>query len=178
MTHVHSCNGSGTLCHATGSETWCLQRQLAQDGARLPTGASSIYILARARPSPALRGPPGRDGIESEEGSALRDQRLPISPLLRYARAGVERSRNAGAMANRHAHKKLRAEIRARMAVTCESYQRARAHILARPPVRAHLTPFVSHGIEGAIATIEDRGLVLHIHVFKGGAFPLRAGRW
>jgi hypothetical protein len=78
-------------------------------------------------------------------------------------------------MANRHAHKKLLAEIRARMAATGERYQRARARILDRPPVRAHLTAFVTHGLEGAIATIEDRGLVMHIFISKGGATPLRA---
>lgn len=77
-------------------------------------------------------------------------------------------------MANRHAHKKLRAEIRARMARTGESYQRAHARILARP--RVHLTPFVSHGKEGVIATIDDRGVVLHVLVSGGGVMPFR--RW
>jgi hypothetical protein len=37
-------------------------------------------------------------------------------------------------MANRHSHKKLRAEIRARMNRTGESYQRARQHVLADSP--------------------------------------------
>jgi hypothetical protein len=36
-------------------------------------------------------------------------------------------------MANRHSHKKLRAEIRARMARTGESYQQARQGLLAPP---------------------------------------------
>ncbi|MEO8183776.1 MAG: hypothetical protein ABI895_33545 [Deltaproteobacteria bacterium] len=37
-------------------------------------------------------------------------------------------------MANRHSHKKLRAEVRARMARTGESYQQARQRLLARQP--------------------------------------------
>ena len=40
-------------------------------------------------------------------------------------------------MANRRAHKKLRTEIRSRMARTGESYQKARARILEQGKARA-----------------------------------------
>jgi hypothetical protein len=68
-------------------------------------------------------------------------------------------------MANRHTHKKLRAEIRARMAQTGESYQRARARILA-PRVSAvgpqtDLVAFSCFGIPATLATIEMHGMAV-----------------
>jgi hypothetical protein len=68
-------------------------------------------------------------------------------------------------MANRHSHKKLRVQIRARMARTGESYQRARDHLLASErsdtPPRTDLVPFSYFGIPATLATIEDRGLTV-----------------
>jgi hypothetical protein len=68
-------------------------------------------------------------------------------------------------MANRHAHKKLRAEIRARMRVTGESYQRARARILRSGRVRAELTVAQHFGRPRTIATIEVYGVALNMVV-------------
>jgi hypothetical protein len=61
-------------------------------------------------------------------------------------------------MANRHSHKKLRAEIRARMNRTGESYQRARQHILADSPnpvprLDVDLVKFRFFGAPMALAT-------------------------
>ncbi|MCL2451110.1 MAG: hypothetical protein FWD17_19360 [Polyangiaceae bacterium] len=63
-------------------------------------------------------------------------------------------------MANRHAHKKLRAEVRARMRATGESYQQALASTLAgragaKPP-RVDLVPFSYFGVPATLATIES----------------------
>jgi hypothetical protein len=66
-------------------------------------------------------------------------------------------------MANRHSHKKLRAEIRARMAQTGESYQAARHRILLRIKVkraRVDLVPFRFFGMPMTLATSE--GDVVH----------------
>jgi hypothetical protein len=65
-------------------------------------------------------------------------------------------------MANRHAHKKLRAEIRARMVETGESYQRARAHIVTRKcPANTctDLVPVTWYGLPATLATYETHGL-------------------
>lgn len=61
-------------------------------------------------------------------------------------------------MANRHAHKKLRAEIRQRMAITGESYQAALQHLSARSATRApsHALPALDTpllGVPDLIAT-------------------------
>ncbi len=64
-------------------------------------------------------------------------------------------------MANRHSHKKLRAEVRARMATTGESYQTARKRVLARSRHTAvDLVPFRFFGVPMTLATAE--GSVLH----------------
>jgi hypothetical protein len=72
-------------------------------------------------------------------------------------------------MANRHSHKKLRAEVRARMAATGESYQQALARIATRPPSatapRADLVPVSYYGIPLALATIEIRGVAIAVLV-------------
>jgi hypothetical protein len=87
-------------------------------------------------------------------------------------------------MANRHAHRKLRAEIHARMAATGESYQHARHRVLsrrvqdaARPAASAvDLVPLIHFGVPMTLATIQDRG----IHAFALLAHaPCTAGpRW
>jgi hypothetical protein len=61
-------------------------------------------------------------------------------------------------MANRHAHKKLRAEIRARMARTGESFQAARNRIVSRAVLHAiavDLVPFSRFGVPMTLATFE-----------------------
>jgi hypothetical protein len=63
-------------------------------------------------------------------------------------------------MANRHSHKKLRAEIRARMAETGESYQVVRKRILARPSQHTHAVDLVALTFFGqpvTLATAEGR---------------------
>lgn len=66
-------------------------------------------------------------------------------------------------MANRHCHKKLRAEIRAQMAQTGESYQAARRRILMctrEKHTRVNLVPFRFFGVPMTLATTE--GSVVH----------------
>jgi hypothetical protein len=62
-------------------------------------------------------------------------------------------------MANRHSNKKLRAEIRARMESTGETYQQARARILARVRAtnepRTDLVAVSYFGLPGTLATVE-----------------------
>jgi hypothetical protein len=61
-------------------------------------------------------------------------------------------------MANRHANKKLRAAIRARMEATGESYQKAR-EVLRRPDVaETDLVACSYFGVPGALATFALRG--------------------
>jgi len=81
----------------------------------------------------------------------------------------IERSEPGGcsfreeAMANRHSHKKLRAEIRARMTKTGESYQAARQRILMRTNGQhadVDLVPFRFFGVPLTLATTE--GSVVH----------------
>jgi hypothetical protein len=65
-------------------------------------------------------------------------------------------------MANRHAHKKLRAEICARMTKTGESYQKARGCILSQrrlPKVRAALLAVTWYGLPVTLATYETDDL-------------------
>jgi hypothetical protein len=68
-------------------------------------------------------------------------------------------------MANRHTHKKLRAEIRARMIATGESYQKARARILssvaAQDRPRTDLVPVSYFGIPATLATLETHGVAV-----------------
>jgi hypothetical protein len=66
-------------------------------------------------------------------------------------------------MANRHTHKKLRAETRARMARTGEGYQTARQRILTLAimlPTTVDLVPFRFFGRSMTLATAE--GSVVH----------------
>jgi hypothetical protein len=65
-------------------------------------------------------------------------------------------------MSNRHAHKKLTAEIRARMAKTGERYQTARDRILARPrdPASAvDLVPCARFGVPTTLAILSTHSL-------------------
>jgi hypothetical protein len=70
-------------------------------------------------------------------------------------------------MANRHTHKKLRAEIRARMVAAGESYQQARAHVLSRTTsadgIRTDLVAFSYFGLPGTLATIERSGVAFAV---------------
>lgn len=98
-------------------------------------------------------------------------------------------------MANRHAHKKLRAEIRDRMIATGEGYQTARQHILARTragtyprprfisgenreTVAVDLVPLTFFGLPVTLA-IGDAGLFSTVTVIRHAppsvAFPLVA---
>ncbi len=72
-------------------------------------------------------------------------------------------------MANRHAHKKLRAEVRARMAASGESYQQAHARVATRPiwatSPQTDLVPVSYFGIPLALATIEMHGMSIAVLV-------------
>ena len=72
-------------------------------------------------------------------------------------------------MANRHAHRKLRAEIRSRMAATGESYQKALAQIRLRrvspSSARTDLVAVSYFGIPVALATIEMHGMSVAVLV-------------
>ena len=72
-------------------------------------------------------------------------------------------------MANRHTHKKLRAEIRARIKTTGESYQQARARILShttlRNAPRVDLVPFSYFGLPGTLASFETEGAAMFAFV-------------
>lgn len=65
-------------------------------------------------------------------------------------------------MGNRHHHKKLRAEVRARMARTGEGYQRALARILSEQSARAASAVDLLHieyfGVPAALATFDVAG--------------------
>jgi hypothetical protein len=91
-------------------------------------------------------------------------------------------------MANRHAHKKLRAEIRARMAKTGESYQAARDRILSHTKQRevaVDLLPLTYFGVPLTLATGDAQG---HFHTIavirhttrlaRSFAVPLVAWAW
>jgi hypothetical protein len=83
-------------------------------------------------------------------------------------------------MGNRHHHKKLRAEVRARMARTGESYQRALARILderaGAPPAReVDLLAFEYFGVPATLATFEVAGRLACVAVssrLASGTFP------
>ena len=86
-------------------------------------------------------------------------------------------------MANRHSHKKLRAEVRARMGRTGESYQAARERVLATSMHTAvDLVPFRFFGVPMTLATAE--GSVLHSVAVLGHAprsarsYQLPLARW
>ena len=72
-------------------------------------------------------------------------------------------------MANRHAHKKLRAEVRARMAASGETYQQALGRVEPRPvsrsAVQTDLVAVSYYGIPLALATIEMRGMAVSVLV-------------
>jgi hypothetical protein len=72
-------------------------------------------------------------------------------------------------MANRHVHKKLRAEVLSRMRTTGESYQQALGCILssrsaAKRP-RTDLVPFSYFGVQATLATIEMNGRAVAVVV-------------
>lgn len=87
-------------------------------------------------------------------------------------------------MANRHSHKKLRAEILARMARTGESYQVAREHIVGRSTQarrEVDLVPFRFFGVPMTLATAE--GGPVHSVAVLGSprstrSFPLPFVAW
>ena len=64
-------------------------------------------------------------------------------------------------MGNRHHDKKLRAEVRARMARTGETYQQAldRLRVRRRAEPRVDLVPFDWFGAQAALAPIEKMGV-------------------
>lgn len=63
-------------------------------------------------------------------------------------------------MGNRHHDKKLRAEVRARMARTGETYQQALGRIRGRrPSPHVDLVAFDWFGAPAALATIENMGV-------------------
>jgi hypothetical protein len=87
-------------------------------------------------------------------------------------------------MANRHSHKKLRAEILTRMAQTGESYQVAREHIVRRSTesrTEVDLVPFRFFGVPMTLATAEG-GLVHCVAVLgrprSGRSFSLPLTAW
>jgi hypothetical protein len=89
------------------------------------------------------------------------------------------------AMANRHSHKKLRAEIRARMAKTGESYQTARQRILMRANEQhpeVDLVPFRFFGVPMTLATAEGRSVhsvaVLRATPKFSRSYPLPLAAW
>lgn len=87
-------------------------------------------------------------------------------------------------MANRHSHKKLRAEVRARSAETGESYQAARAHILARRSrdTAVDLIPFRYFGVPMTLATAAVNGVqsvaVLRHAPTSARLYPLPLATW
>lgn len=88
-------------------------------------------------------------------------------------------------MANRHSHKKLRAEIRALMTETGESYQAARQRILVRTvgkQTRVDLVPFRYFGVPMTLATTEGRVVhsvaVLRSTPTSSRAYPLPLAAW
>jgi len=87
-------------------------------------------------------------------------------------------------MANRHSHKKLRAEVRAHMATTGESYQSCRARILARHDTDASidLVPFRFFGVPMTLATAEGE-VVLSVTVLRttpalARSYPMPLATW
>jgi hypothetical protein len=82
-------------------------------------------------------------------------------------------------MANRHSHKKLRADIRSRMAATGESYQKARQRILSGGAMPARngdvdLVATSYFGMPITLATIEALGRPVVMLV--PGACPVHGG--
>lgn len=83
-------------------------------------------------------------------------------------------------MGNRHHHKKLRAQVRARMSKTGETYQQALAHILAQHTPSAHgsveLVAVDYFGVAATLATYELAGRLACLVVSGGprsGPFPV-----
>lgn len=88
-------------------------------------------------------------------------------------------------MANRHSHKKLRAEIHARMAKTGESYQAARQRILLRTHEQGpevDLVPFRFFGVPMTLATTEGKVVhavgVLRATLKSSRSYPLPLAAW
>jgi hypothetical protein len=88
-------------------------------------------------------------------------------------------------MANRHSHKKLRTEARARTAKTGESYQAARQHILMRPKEQradVDLVPFRFFGVPLTLATargpIVHSVAVLRVTPKSSRTYPLPLAAW
>ena len=83
-------------------------------------------------------------------------------------------------MGNRHHHKKLRSEVRARMARTGESYQKALARTLADRAPRGmvgsvDLVPIEYFGAKAVLATFEIAGRLAWVAFSsrpRGGPFP------
>lgn len=88
-------------------------------------------------------------------------------------------------MANRHSHKKLRAEVYARMAQTGESYQAARQRIVMRTREKGSpvdLVPFRFFGMPMTLATTEG-GVVHSVAVLRATptssrSYPLPLAAW
>jgi hypothetical protein len=79
-------------------------------------------------------------------------------------------------MANRHAHKKLRSEIRARMVKTSESYPTVRDRVLSRPrplDTAVDLLPFTYFGLPLTLATGDRSG---HFHTIAVMGHTVRLG--
>ncbi len=83
-------------------------------------------------------------------------------------------------MANRHTHKKLRAEIRARMAVTGESHQTALQRIMAlrgndRPPAGPGVPDLIPISYFGVPITLAALEVLSHVRLIlvSGAGGPL-----
>jgi hypothetical protein len=83
-------------------------------------------------------------------------------------------------MANRHSHKKLRAEIRARMAATGESHQAAHSRILAlrssaRLVERAAVPDLIATSYFGVPITIAAYEILSHVRLIlvSGSGGPM-----
>jgi hypothetical protein len=88
-------------------------------------------------------------------------------------------------MANRHHHKKLRAEARARMARTGESYQQARQRVLAPPSSAAvqafsgfDLLEFSYFGKPAILASWHSYGVAVAIVLSEAVRRPLMFPRF
>ena len=85
-------------------------------------------------------------------------------------------------MANRHSHKKLRAMIRARMAVSGESYQAARHRLLQEREeraVRGEGVDLVAATYFGVPVTVATFDVLSRLHmVFVSGGHDLLGSPW
>ncbi|HET9931964.1 MAG TPA: hypothetical protein VFQ35_14780 [Polyangiaceae bacterium] len=78
-------------------------------------------------------------------------------------------------MANRHTHKKLRAEVRARMTATGESHQTALAHILARGQADPAVPDLIAVNYFGVTINVAVFEVLAHLRVVlvSGSGVPL-----